>query len=195
MFRSPDSVQLLYSLWVRKPAKSSTNIIELASRFGDAGFGPAPPMERSLSATSSFEKLSDDFVCVSEEFMVGLTAQGMPDDISLMDKLCTVFRDTDRRDIGKKMWLVCRVYRLGLLNPPPPSKSDRNASMMGGGGAMVKQAKLQGVSDEEPIFRRNYGVGVAELSELEMHTVEAGKRVELTMQLFTPPSSMGGEKG
>ena len=125
----------------------------------------------------------------------------MPDDISLMDKLCTVFRDVDRRDIGKKMWLVCRVYRLGLLNPPAAGKSGAGggnlgaAGMMGGGGNVVKQEKLQNIADDEPIFRRNYGVGAAELSELEMHSIESGKRVELTMQLFTPPSSMGGEKG
>ena len=49
------------------------------------------------------------------------------------------------------------------------------------------QDKLQNIADDEPIFRRNYGVGAAELSELEMHSIESGKRVELTMQLFTPP--------
>ena len=73
----------------------------------------------------------------------------MPDDISLMDKLCTVFRDVDRRDVGKKMWLVCRVYRLGLLNPPAAGKSGAGhgnlgaAGMMGGGGQNHKQVRLR----------------------------------------------------
>ena len=69
MFRSPDSVQLLYSLWTRKPTKPT-------NPHGLHEFAPAPPMERSASANAnSFEKMSDDYVCISEEFMVGLTAQ------------------------------------------------------------------------------------------------------------------------
>merc|ERR1719261_2119769 len=55
---------------------------------------------------------------LTEEYFIGLTAIGMPSDINLLGKLKTVFCDLDRADVGRGVFLVVRVYRIGALQDP-----------------------------------------------------------------------------
>jgi hypothetical protein len=69
---------------------------------------------------------------------------------------------------------VCRIYRIGTLNPDPKAKKNLSA------GAK----SIGAVKDSEVVFRRPFGCGVLNLANAEVHQGEHGKEVETTMMLF-----------
>ena len=85
--------------------------------------------------------------------------------------ICTCLLHLILGSIAKQ---VCRVYRMGTLNPDPKAKKNLAAG-----------AKSIGpIKDSEVIFRRPFGCGVVDLGNADVHQFEHGKEVESTMMLF-----------
>lgn len=91
---------------------------------------------------------------VSEEFMVELTALGMPANEKLINNIRTVFRDVSETEYLTDLFLVIRIYRKGKLVQDPNEK-------MPSAIAIMKQ-QAQGIKQEG--FRRPFGVAVMDLT-------------------------------
>ena len=135
---------------------------------------------------------------VTEEFLVKLTELGMPDDISLMNKLSTLFVDLDADDLRRNLYLVCRIFRRGkLIAAKPGDKSHRMSVMQGGGGG----------KDVEQVYRRPFGCAVLSISKIlgrlngeeefssPIYTPTAGKVEELSSTLHRLIIANGGGVG
>lgn len=105
IFSSPDPVQLLFSLWVRSEP-------DLSQSFGRRGVGTpeSTAVSRiSVSGDGSAGEgvdMAGGFKQISEEFLVGMTNKGFPEDPSLFDVLNTVFVDTPRALVRDHLFLV-----------------------------------------------------------------------------------------
>ncbi|GMH67394.1 hypothetical protein TL16_g04668 [Triparma laevis f. inornata] len=106
---------------------------------------------------------------VSDEFMVALTAAGMPDDISLMEKLYTLFVDLTKSDFEMGLVLVCRIYRIGKLTSE--DKASSNSGMMAMGNAAAP------ISDDRQIYKRHFGTSCLNLTELAVHKLLIGEEL------------------
>jgi hypothetical protein len=109
IFSSPDPVQLLFSLWVRSEPDPSQG-------FGRRGRSSSVSTPESTASTrisvsadgSSGEgvDMAGGFKQISEEFLVGMTNKGFPEDPSLFDVLNTIFADTPRALVRDHLFLV-----------------------------------------------------------------------------------------
>lgn len=119
---------------------------------------------------------------LSEELLVGLTNKGFPEDPTMMGNLNALFADCPRATVRDHLFLVCRVYRIGVLNPDPKAKKQLSDGI----------AKAIGdVDDKDVVFRRPFGVGVLDLAMIDLHQFEHGQEKEQTMQLFKTPGTEG----
>ncbi|GMH72801.1 hypothetical protein TrRE_jg3684 [Triparma retinervis] len=116
---------------------------------------------------SLWSKRRKDFV--SDEFMVALTAAGMPDDISLMEKLNTLFIDLTQTDFEDGLVLVCRIYRIGKLTSEDKASSSSGMMAMGNAAAPI--------SDDRQIYKRHFGCSVVNLTELNVHKLLIGEEL------------------
>jgi hypothetical protein len=182
IFSTPDPVQIVFSLWT----KADSSAAKKQDRRQSSGLGGMAIPEGSPAAgggeQQSLEALGGgEYVQVSEEFLVGLTNKGFPEDPELFDQLCTVFVDVPRSTMRDHLFLVCRIYRIGTLNPDPKAKKN-----------LAEGARSIGdVNDSSVIFRRPFGVGVMDLANIDAHQYEHGKEVEQTMFLFKTCNSEG----
>jgi len=114
---------------------------------------------------------------ISDEFMVAVTGQGMPDDISLMDKMHTLFTDLTQTDF-ESLFLVCRIYRVGKLNADNDMK---------GSGMMAMGNAASPVTDERQVYKRHFGVSVLNLTDLKVHQSLIGEeRKPDNMPIYQP---------
>ena len=89
--------------------------------------------------------------------------------------------DTPRALVRENLFLVCRIYRIGTLNPDPKAKTN-----------LAQGAQSIGdVQDNQIIFRRPFGVGAVNLAQLEVHGYEHGKENEQTIMLFKTCNTEG----
>jgi hypothetical protein len=161
IFSTPDPVQIVFSLWAKSDSVAGKKVRSSVSG-GSSSAGPTPT---DVGGGGGEAAIADEFTQISEEFLVGLTNKGFPEDPELFDKLCTLFLDTPRAVIREHLFLVCRIYRIGSLNPDPKAKVNLAAG-----------AKSIGdVADTAVIFRRPFGVGVMDLANLDVHQFEHGK--------------------
>ena len=116
---------------------------------------------------SLWNKKNHEFV--SDEFMVALTAAGMPDDISLMEKLYTLFVDLTKSDFEQGLVLVCRIYRIGKLTSEDKASSSSGMMAMGNAAAPI--------SDDRQIYKRHFGCSCLDLTELNVHKLLIGEEL------------------
>jgi len=67
---------------------------------------------------------------VTEDFMLRITAAGMPVNLKLLNKMMTVFKDIEPKDMASGLYLVCKIFRSGRLvqdnsKKKPPQSSYR----------------------------------------------------------------------
>jgi len=188
IFSSPDPVQIVFSLWVRNEGYSGGGAGRSGRSASVAGASPAadprastsPPMPGASDETAGGVD-TGEFTQVSEEFLVGLTNKGFPEDPDLFDKLCTVFVDASRSKIREHLFLVCRIYRIGTLNPDPKGKVN-----------LAQGAKSIGdVTDSQVIFRRPFGLGVMDLANFDVHQYTHGEEKEHTIMLYKTCNTEG----
>lgn len=98
---------------------------------------------------SLWSKKTKEFV--SDEFMVAVTAQGYTNDMSLMDKLHTLFTDLSKTDFENGLVLVARIYRVGKLVPDAAGASSSGAYTQG-----VQDAAQRVADDAQQIYKRWY---------------------------------------
>ena len=106
IFSSPDPVQLLFSLWVRSEPDPSQG-------FGRRGRSSSVSTTESTASTrisvsangSSGEgvDMAGGFKQISEEFLVGMTNKGFPEDPSLFDVLNTIFAEIGRASCRERV--------------------------------------------------------------------------------------------
>jgi hypothetical protein len=95
---------------------------------------PVAPFRTHMAESEMYFSLWSDTMqkFVTEEFVVKLNASGVPDEINLFDRLCTVFTDLDRDKIkSQKLSLVCKVYRIGGSlkgGAEQPGKKDKDGA-------------------------------------------------------------------
>ncbi|CEP00437.1 hypothetical protein PBRA_001491 [Plasmodiophora brassicae] len=82
---------------------------------------------------------------VSEEYVVELTAAGMPEDINLLGNLKGEFRDVELSHFKEGLYLVCQIFRMGSLR-------------FDGKPASTKKSK------KSTCYRRPFGCAVLKLS-------------------------------
>lgn len=93
---------------------------------------------------------------LSEEFLVSVTEKGLPSDATLIGKIGTMFRDIERAEVLGGIYLVCRVYRIGVLES---SQKDGKKSH----GIFKRSSNNTTTSLERP-HRRPYGVACFDLT-------------------------------
>jgi len=104
-----------------------------------------------------------DLGFVTDEFVVSLTAKGMPPDNALIDRLYTIFSNMDGDDLLQNAYLVCKIYRFGGLlndemNPNSPAKSPAKS----------------GFDPFAATYQRPFGCGVKSFAELNLLGRELG---------------------
>ena len=98
-----------------------------------------------------------------------------------MGNLNAMFASTPRSTVRDHLYLVCRVYRMGVLNPDAKAKKQLSE------GARA----IADVQDNQVVFRRPFGVGVIDLAMIDLHQYQHGEEKEQTMMLFKTPGSEG----
>lgn len=140
-----------------------TPILQILLEFKLAMFQIGEPTELFFALYSSSE---DCFI--TEEFFVSLTEQGMPEDVSLLGNLKTIFRDIEHSHLKEGLYLVCRIYRKGDL------VYDEHKA--GSAGAKFTKGK------DQADYRRPFGCAVLSLS-----TAEIMEHMENESEYETPP--------
>ena len=107
---------------------------------------------------------------------MGLTNKGFPEDPTMMGNLNGVFADCPRAVVRDHLFLVCRVYRIGVLNPDAKAKKQLSE------GAKA----IADVDDKDVIFRRPFGVGVIDLAMIDLHQFEHGEEKKRKTPLHHP---------
>jgi len=59
---------------------------------------------------------------VTEDYMLRITAAGMPVNLKILNKMMTIFKDLEPKDFVGGLYLVCRIYRSGRLVQDPKKK-------------------------------------------------------------------------
>ncbi|GAM22716.1 hypothetical protein SAMD00019534_058910 [Acytostelium subglobosum LB1] len=104
---------------------------------------------------SLYSKSESKFI--TEEFQVGLTAQGMPHNVEMIGKLSTLFVDISRKELQQELYLVCRLIRRGRMLTDSNKKA----------GALS--------------YRRPFGCAVLKIED----NVAYAKELEHTMPIYT----------
>eukprot|EP01132_Coremiostelium_polycephalum_P004848 gene4848-6043_t len=94
---------------------------------------------------------------ITEEYQVGLTAQGMPHDIDKIGKLSTLFIDISKKELQSDLYLVCRLIRKGKMLYDSNKKS----------GSIF--------------YRRPFGCAVLRIED----NISVGKEMEHTIPIYT----------
>ncbi|KYQ89326.1 SH3 domain-containing protein [Tieghemostelium lacteum] len=94
---------------------------------------------------------------ITEEYQVGLTAQGMPHDIEKIGKLSTLFIDISKKELTSDLYLVCRLIRTGKM--------------------LYDSNKKAGTIH----YRRPFGCSVLKIED----NVSIGKEMEHTIPIYT----------
>ncbi|PRP86041.1 hypothetical protein PROFUN_05812 [Planoprotostelium fungivorum] len=126
-------------------------------------FTTGDPTEVALSLYNGETKRS-----VTEEFVIKLTPQGMPEDASRIGKLKFIFKDINEGDLNGNVFLLARINRLGRLIPgKKKEKGDKDFRRPF--GAAVQQLNLNDLmpnpeedEDEGPEVSYNLAIYTAE---------------------------------
>eukprot|EP01133_Synstelium_polycarpum_P010994 gene10994-12806_t len=94
---------------------------------------------------------------ITEEYQVGLTAQGMPHDIEKIGKLSTLFIDISKKELQTDLYLVCRLIRKGKML----TESNKKAGPL--------------------LYRRPFGCAVLRIED----NIAVGKEMEHTIPIYT----------
>ena len=130
---------------------------------------------------SLWSKSKKEFV--SDEFMVAVTAQGYTNDMSLMDKLHTLFTDLHKADFESGLILVARIYRVGKLVPEAGTASSSGAY------TQVGDAATHITDDATQIYKRHYGCCVLDLTAIKAHQMLIGDELNPdNVSIFQPKS-------
>ncbi|EFA76538.1 SH3 domain-containing protein [Heterostelium album PN500] len=104
---------------------------------------------------SIYNKTEGKFI--TEEYQVGLTAQGMPHDIDKIGKLSTLFIDISKKELQMDLYLVCRLIRKGKM--------------------LTESSKKAGPL----LYRRPFGCSVLRIED----AITVGKEMEHTIPIYT----------
>ncbi|GAM25576.1 hypothetical protein SAMD00019534_087510 [Acytostelium subglobosum LB1] len=111
--------------------------------------------EQSELLFSIYNKTEGRFI--TEEYQVGMTAQGMPHDVESIGKMSTLFINISKKELQMDIYLVCRLIRKGKM--------------------LTDSSKKAG-----PIlYRRPFGCAVLRIED----NIAAGKETEHTIPIYT----------
>lgn len=145
---------------LRKAMKADDDIkCSIFLKLNAAMFTPGPGSESELyfSIYKRGSEKGEPGTFLTEEYLVNLSENGMPKDPDMFDQMHVIFEDLTRATLAGDAYMVCRIYRVGVMTTQPT-----------GGFNLARMGMGLGGTQDDSAYRRPFAVCVTKLDGLSL---------------------------